>query len=284
MIEDDQGGPPKTVSVENSFRRGSTRTLDAVWAALDELFVRLPRLLKDRKSWSPLPQSAYPRTIRLSLRMVDASLRNRKRRPFQTTSKQAPFDGNSLMREQDLHKQSDLLKRSVFPLVHQLVEAHHGEEIDVTRINIAVTNFQDIPAPPAGITKAGTFAHVFSSETLSKQKPCPTAGASQMSVHRGRMEAKGSIFRSELSRKKELEKSKEMYFAPKAANKSDGGSVYKQKSRYFGDRALPSEQASQIDRSVLAELPSDIAEEIREEYLPKSKKRRIDQFFSRKSS
>jgi hypothetical protein len=74
-----------------------------------------------------------------------------------------------------------------------------------------------------------------SATTNDKQKPCPTTGASQMSVHSGRMEAKGSIFRSELSRKKELEKSKKMYFAPKAANKSDSGSVYKQKSRYFGD-------------------------------------------------
>jgi hypothetical protein len=265
MIEDDQGGLPKTVSVENSFRRGSTRTLDAVWAALDELFVRLPRLLKDRKSWSPLPQNAYPRTIRLSLRMVDASLRNQGRRPFQTTSKQASFDGKILMREQDLQMQSDILKRSVSPLVYQLVKAHQGEKIDVTRINIAVTNFQDIPAFP-GTTKATVL--------LSEQKGCATARG-------GRMEEKASIFRSDLSRKRELEKSNEIYSAPKAANCD---SIYKQKSRNFSDRALSSEQASQIDPSVLAELPSDIAEEIRKEYLPKSKKRRIDQFFFRKPS
>ena len=275
MIEDDQGGLPKTVSVENSFRRGSTRTMDAVWTALDELFVRLPRLLKDRESWSPLPQNAYPRTIRLSLRMVDDSLRNEKRRPFQTTSKQAPFDGKILMREQDLQIQSDILRRSVSRLVYQLMKARQGEEIDVTRINIAVTNFQDIPA------KADTFAHVSSNRMLSEQRPCPTAGAPHISVCRGSIEAKGSIFRSELSRKKELEESNDMYFAPKAAN---GDSVYKQKSRYFSDRALSSEQASQIDPLVLAELPSEIAEEIRAEYLSKSKKRRIDQFFSRKSS
>jgi hypothetical protein len=215
--------------------------------------------------------------------MVDASLQNQKRRPFQTTSKQAPFDGKLLMREQDLQMQIDILKRSVSPLVHQLVKAHQGEEIDVTRINIAVTNFQDIPASP-GTTKAGTFAHVSASGIFSEQKPCPTAGASHISVHRGRMEAKGSIFTSELNRKRELEKVNEICFAPKAANNSDGDSVYKQKSRCVGDRALSSEQASHIDLSVLAELPSDIAEEIRREYWPKSKKGRIDQFFSRKSS
>lgn len=283
MIEDDQGGLPKTVSVENSFRRGSTRTLGAVWAALDELFVRLPRLLQDRKSWSPLQHNAYPRTIRLSLRMVDASLRNQKRRPFQTTSKQAPFDGKILMREQDLQMQSNILKRAVSPLVYQLVKAHKGEEIDVTRINIAVTNFQDIPASP-GTTKAGTFARASPSGILSEQKPCATAGASHIPVRRGGMDAKDGIFRSELSRKRKLEKSNEMCVAPKATNNSDGDSAYKQKSQYFSDRALSSEQADQIDPSVLAELPSDIAEEIREEYWPKSKKRRIDQFFSRNPS
>ena len=81
-VVDDQGGLPKTVSCENSFRRGTLCSMKGVWVALGQLFDRLPRLLKDRTSWSKRPDSAYPLTIRLTVRVVDECLRSAKRRPF----------------------------------------------------------------------------------------------------------------------------------------------------------------------------------------------------------
>lgn len=47
-VIDDNGELPKTLSVEDSFRRGTIRSLSAIWFQLDKLFIRLPKLLNDR--------------------------------------------------------------------------------------------------------------------------------------------------------------------------------------------------------------------------------------------
>jgi hypothetical protein len=82
VVVDDEGGPPKTLSVENSFRRGTTTTmtigvgstLPAQWhdKLLGDLYRRLPRLFDDRTAWSTHPELAYPTTIRLTVRLVVA--------------------------------------------------------------------------------------------------------------------------------------------------------------------------------------------------------------------
>jgi hypothetical protein len=144
-IEDDGGGLPKTVSVENSFRRGTVRTLTDVWTALDDLCVRLSRLLCDRASWSDDPSRSYPTTIRLTTRMMDPRLAM-KRRPFVTHSKQTAINGKALMKGsddvlEDETKQAGILKEWVTPLVRQLI--HSSIDINLTRLNLAVTNFPD---------------------------------------------------------------------------------------------------------------------------------------------
>ena len=144
-VVDDQGGLPKTVSCENSFRRGTLCSMKGVWVALGQLFDRLPRLLKDRTSWSKRPDSAYPLTIRLTARVVDECLRSTKRRPFVTRSAQCRFDGQRLLHTKDLKNQSEMIKNAVIPLVRQLLGGSSTKDVDVTRLNIAVTSFQDIP-------------------------------------------------------------------------------------------------------------------------------------------
>jgi impB/mucB/samB family C-terminal domain len=141
-ITDDNGEAPKTVSVENSFRRGTVVTPEAVWRGLEEFYVRLPRLLKDRRGWSKYPKRAYPTIIKLTARVVDPTLRS-KRRPFVTRSKQLPFQGQELIEENNPERQATLIRNAVRPLVQSLV-LNTADKINVTRLNIAVSKFQDI--------------------------------------------------------------------------------------------------------------------------------------------
>lgn len=163
-VVDDQGGLPKTVSVENSFKRGSVLTQERVCQAMEDLYTRLPRLLHERAGWStstsskstastslPLslslkpPPQDYPTTIRLTARVVvkDPSLQSSptgstRRRPFVTHSKQVAFDGQAFMNESS--QPATFLRRCVKPLLRELV--FKSTDMDVTRLNIALTNFR----------------------------------------------------------------------------------------------------------------------------------------------
>jgi len=143
-IIDDQGNAPKTVSCENSFRRGTVVTSQSVWKELEDLYVRLPRLLKDRREWSQCPAKAYPTTIKLTARVVDKSLMKHKRRPFVTKSKQIPFArGRELLESNDQQHQKEIVKTTIVPLVQSLI-LDAASDLNVTRLNIAVTNFLDV--------------------------------------------------------------------------------------------------------------------------------------------
>ena len=143
-IVDDNAGLPKSVSVENSFRRGTLRTEGAVKAAMEDLYRRLPLLLHDRASWANDPKKSYPHTIRLTLRLLlwDPQMSSTtKRRSSRVTSRQCRFDGlRFLVQETDLGIQSESIKKHVLPMLREMLLP----KIDVTRINISVTGFQDI--------------------------------------------------------------------------------------------------------------------------------------------
>jgi hypothetical protein len=201
VIVDDEGGPPKTLSVENSFRRGTTTTNGYATPAqvhdelLRDLYRRLPRLFDDRTAWSTHPESAYPTTIRLTVRLVVAKTvvepHNSQRSCRTTTTKtmQQPFNGQTFLKCASAPEREQLLRRAVTPLLHSLLFSHReankktaSTNFDVTRINIALTNFQDVvvlgsssPSPrrrsqqqqpkssrfvasPAGATKTTTTA------------------------------------------------------------------------------------------------------------------------------
>jgi hypothetical protein len=145
-IIDDDGGLCKTVSVEDSFRRGSVTTRECLWEKVDELFDRLPRLLDERRASSKDQwHNAYPTTIRLTIRVVDESLKLSKtrRRPFITTSKQSPFQGKTLLSMASTKQRNALLQTAVEPLLNQLL-LDVGKSLDVTRVNLATTNFMDL--------------------------------------------------------------------------------------------------------------------------------------------
>ncbi|GAX13589.1 DNA polymerase iota [Fistulifera solaris] len=146
QIHDDEGGAPKTVSVENSFRRGTLVRKDALCAEMEELYRRLSRLLQERREWSHSSNFAYPTTIRLTLRTVDEKLASEKRRPFVTRSKQSSFDGLAFMQLRDPAQQVSFLRMAILPLLHAF--GLKSDAIDITRASIATTGFQDLSARP----------------------------------------------------------------------------------------------------------------------------------------
>jgi hypothetical protein len=174
VVADDGGGIPQTVSVENSFRRGTITTKAAVQDALAELCRRLPPLIQDRVAWSRNPSLAYPTTIRLTvraMRKLDPEQRETptRRNPYSITrSKQASIGmqrgkvlltsnrNNMTSKVEEETRAVRTLQDSVNPLLQQLVFRNEetysdGNEscsspssINITRMNLAVANFQDV--------------------------------------------------------------------------------------------------------------------------------------------
>jgi len=259
-IEDDGGGLPKTVSVENSFRRNTVKSKDAVWKALCDLVWRLPRLLDDRRNNSDSPERAYPTTIRLTAAVVDRRLVHTKKRPFVTRSKQCSFaaGGKALMTETDDTKKSEIVQKAVTPLVNSLVL--NDEDINVVRLNIAITGFQDLVVAvesPAAASPWAAFA---------------TKGATNERATRKRQ-------RIHVAAAKEyVRKPTSMAKAPLSHEKAFGGSA-----NAFSQTDIVAPLSFKVDPSVLAELPADIRAEVCRTYSTKdTSKKTIDQFFVKK--
>lgn len=288
---DDQGGLPKSLSVENSFRRGTMRTMRSVWDALDQLLERLPRLLRDRTSWSDHPDRAFPTTIRITARVIDERLRSTKRRPYVTKSAQKMLDGQSLLLMKDLGKQSEMLKCAVTPLVRQLLGSSDAKDLDVTRLNLATSNFQDIPVilkddktsnvdsfgrnDPSVLNISVLHNRLRASQMKEPPSHWKSLGAAPVSTsintsyaysQNGRIQASGSELDVDLKTR-----------LPRTTKPSEARGSLKRSS--FGSGILHND----IDPSVLAALPPDIAAEVLRAYPHQNKKHRIDHFFVRKT-
>lgn len=268
IIEDDGGQAPKTVSCENSFRRGTVVTPLAVWEGLEDLYVRLPRLLLNRREWSQNPPLAYPTTIKLTARVVDSEmqLKKSKRRPFVTHSKQVPFyRGQAIMDEPDPVQQAKMVQEAVRPLVQSLV-LHSPDPggLNVTRLNIAVTNFKDIVemASPNSPSQRRSSAGVVAAFAHQRGKIQTTPGSEALTLSQGR-------------------KSSPMVSKRKTPSPTTS----------MPEGTLP----PGIDPDTLAELPSEMVQQILCEYrtivgmsqtqpapLPKRKVSKIDDYFSRR--
>jgi impB/mucB/samB family C-terminal domain len=144
IIIDDGGTLQKSLSVENSLRSGTIRTKEQVMGVMEDLYRRLPLLLKDRMEWSDHPSLAYPTVIRITARSsIDKIGSGRKNRKFITRSTQCKFDGKLLCNNLlNANETTTLLRRSVTPLLRSLLFT--SSDINVTRLNICVSNFQDI--------------------------------------------------------------------------------------------------------------------------------------------
>ena len=87
---------------------------------------------------------AYPNTLRVSIRLVDESLMGEsKRRPFVTKSKQANFDGSSFHQILSLDDRAHSLFSKFERIVKELLFIHQ-KDLNVTKLNIAAVNFQDV--------------------------------------------------------------------------------------------------------------------------------------------
>ena len=170
-IIDDGGGSARTVSVEDSYRRGSVVTIEAVEGRLELLYPRLSLLLDDRRRQSTSvsasvsldrSDASYPTTIRLTARLVDPGLiaekvnegDGRRRRPYRTTSRQCEFAaGKRLMLTVDPKERSKILREAVLKLAGKVLPQEDGARatsLDVTRLSIAVTNFSGLDAGNGG--------------------------------------------------------------------------------------------------------------------------------------
>jgi impB/mucB/samB family C-terminal domain len=294
LILDDQGDAQKTISCENSFRRGTLVTPEGVWKAMEELYRRLPRLLNDRRDWSKQPSKAYPTTIRLTARTVDQNLQRSatsSRRPFVTRSKQVPFRGKELMNEADSSKQSKLVEDAVRPLVQSLV-LHSPDPggLNVTRLSIAVTNFQDVSEHPSSGTAqqksvgASQIMAAFATQRASQISTSQKIGYSQSEAPAGRTTPPASM------KRKVLENSQSIacHGSSKKQRVAVAASSHKRLAPVLTE-SLP----SGIDPATLAELPPDMVNQIVQDYknvvrnnatktASKAKPAKIDDFFRRK--
>ena len=144
-ITDDEGQLQKSLSVENSLRNGTIRTKAQVLQVVEDLYRRLPLLLHDRKEWSEHPLLAYPTVIRVTARSsFDPVAKGRTNRTFTTRSQQSKFEGGRAICNDGLtaSEAAAILRESVTPLLHSLLFT--SQAINITRLNICVTNFQDI--------------------------------------------------------------------------------------------------------------------------------------------
>jgi hypothetical protein len=232
-------------------KRGTVTSKDLVWKEVHELFRRLPRLLDERQSTSSDPASAFPTTLRLTARIVDKALQASKRRPFTTRSKQVPFDGKTYMANKEQGRRHVMLQKMVYPMLRGLVFDQGA--INVTRINLAVTNFQDLRSEVQSPSDGLFVSRSTPVSQNDSEKPTPLLGVKQSS---------GRVSTSTIIRKR-----------PKLTGSSSSFML-----------------SDGIDPSVLAELPEAIAEEVRQMYkttsrsIKASPKGTIDCFFARKAS
>ena len=123
-------------------------TREAVLKAAQDVCRRLPLLLAERTSISNNPRLSHPKTLRLTVRLVivDPSkmVKPGRRRPFETFSKQTPFSGKQLLDMNETDKKANFLYRHMSPMLRALVL--DKPSFDVTRLNLAATNFGDLDA------------------------------------------------------------------------------------------------------------------------------------------
>jgi hypothetical protein len=265
MVVDDLGGIPKTLSVEVSYRRGTVCTQERVLILVEDLYIRLPRLFKNRTEWSTDKQNAYPTTIRLTVRSVAQSASvSTSKRPFEARSQQSSFDGRALlMNQSSVHQQRNLLRSAISPLLNSLVfSSSSSGGIDVTKINIALCNFQDVHTRSTvdvirdGTTLRNFYAGLAGSKSDTKSHSHPKRTRTAETV---------------------------------------GGSPVSATTPNFSEAAvasiLPSDCDSiGVDPSFLSELPPDIAAEVMRDLRMNQpnntasprRKQRIDQYFPKK--
>lgn len=183
---DDHGFAQKTLSIENSFKRGSLTTRERLLQVMDELYDRFPRLLNDRTKWSSDPNNAYPTTVRLTVRFVlDGDPRGLTAGSTRTVlkSQQSRCNGQALLDSRS-DAQVSLIRSMVHPLLKSLVLSL--EKFNISRINVAFTNFCDVCVKTSATSSLSlTMLRSGKSQTLANL-PMSSSSAEKMQFHTGR--------------------------------------------------------------------------------------------------
>jgi nucleotidyltransferase/DNA polymerase involved in DNA repair len=140
---DDGGAASKTLSVENSFRRGTVTSMEKLIENIDFLITRILRLLKKRTLTSHFPNDSFPRVIRITVRTF----------PFRNISKQMKFDGKAMLQMKEMRDQAAMLRKDVVSLLNVFEEFKNG--LNVTRLNLAMTSFADSDQTTPNQSKPG---------------------------------------------------------------------------------------------------------------------------------
>lgn len=292
-IEDDLGGLPKTVSVEDSFRRGTVTTRDAVTKAANNVCSRLPALLHERSLVSNNTLLAYPTTLRLTVRLVidpnDPCKTSRqpgrsRRRPFETFSKQIPFPGKTFVKIDESQK-PELLYQNISGMLRALVLDKPC--FDVTRLNLAATNFGDLdtgsgvhhgsPSKQRILSQTASFFTQTQqhSQVLSQPQSQPT-----LKDRKRPQQAAAASMDEQVAKepgKKQFPPSVAKY---KSVAASASSASLATKPSWSNKANL---QFSDLDPTVLNELPPDVRADILKSFPPTpfsgKKRTRIDDFF-----
>ncbi len=274
-IVDDGGGLSKTVSVEDSFIRGSVLSFPVVEKKLELLYGRLLRLLIQRKGLSSSPLLSYPKVIRVSVRIVDRTLEKIGRRPFRTVSKQKAFNGKQLMEETELSRQESILKSSALPLLTSLLKCGEILELNVTRLNLAVV----------------AFADVNSSSFAADSKANETSSQQSLSTFFNQNHSASTATKSGISSSTQQQKKRKGPLLNDVTVSSKRMKDNKPISRITQPTPKVIKVPSGIDPAVFASLPSDIADEVLKNptmhkslFTQKKEKKSIASFFSIKQN
>ena len=290
-IEDDLGGLPKTVSVEDSFRRGTVTTRDAVIKAANDVCSRLPVLLHERSLVSNNTLLAYPTTLRLTVRLVidpnDPSKTSRqpgrsRRRPFETFSKQIPFPGKSFVKIDESQK-PELLYQNISGMLRALVLDKPC--FDVTRLNLAATNFGDLD----------TGSGVYHGSPSKQRSLSQTVSFFTQTQHHSQVLSQPQSQPTLKDRKKQVaaaSMAEQVAKGPGTKQSPPSVAKYKSVAASASSAGLATEPSwsnkanlhlSDLDPTVLNELPPDVRAEILKSFPPtpfsRKKRTRIDDFF-----
>jgi hypothetical protein len=306
-IIDDEGGLTKTVSVENSFRRGTVCSVPLVHQAMADLYVRLPKLLQERQQQSTQPQNAFPTTIRLTARSFvgpandqqeqsdnDKPLTSkwesnqpkqagRRRRSHVTKSKQAPIDGRWLLSNQ-LEEQQLFLKRAVAPLLQELIFGSRNS-LNITRLNIAMTGFADQKSQLAAVPSSSfTLQNRVATGNFVQKGPAgPVASGNKRNET---ISALKPVKAKERSTARQLLQTPLSNFATSGSvsvsvprpsmSVKTGNNLRRNRNGGLCDSWRPSMNSNGVQRIVAEDAPPTCNSP--------SKRRRIDQFFPRSSN
>ena len=318
-------------------------TEEAVWKGTEQLLLRLPRLLDERKANSHQSHLAYPTTVRVTARVVDPrllgtdrntkgndGLQKRTQRPFVTTCRQRPFSGRSYMDAGTTeNERRDMLLNTIRPLVVSMVLRNKDiPRINLTRLNVCATNFRDMDVDRAATAgRQQSLLQLSSSNDPSQRKTDDTRRNKTNSFVLGRKVRKidpvasTAMARANADSSRNSEEPREadsgrnkaegwcgtpggsetlsqvQRLSPKNPNRSlmPAAASYANEQSCASTASIPNPGRSMtspgvnmgicVDPSVLAELPPDIAAEVRETYCidtQPTKRRRIDDFFKRR--